>query len=159
MSKIPKRGHEVFMRKGKRTFASRKRKIAGLCAFVLAGVIGVGAYAFTAQNTIKSEIAGVGSNTLTSYTVTGNDSYRLKANGTTLEDTVFVIEGAKKPTDVESALSPGAAPTLKAEWAECTTITELTATTFEVTCPITDNFETGDHLWVAAVSEGKVEIE
>jgi hypothetical protein len=150
------------MRKGKRTFASRKRKIAGLLAFVLAGAIGVGAYAFTAQNTIKSEIAGVGSNTLTSYEVTGNDSYKLKANGTTLEDTVFVIKSAEKlePSDVEAALSPGAAPTLKAEWADCgKPKKEISPEEWEVECPITDNFETGDHLWVAAVSEGKVEIE
>jgi hypothetical protein len=148
------------MRKGKRTFASRKRKIAGLCAFVLAGVLAVGAYAFTASNTIKSEIAGVGSNTLTSYEVTGNDSYTVNANGTTLEDTVFVVKGVKIPTDVEAALSPGAAPTLKAEWADCSKpFTSVGAEEWEVSCPITDNFETGDHLWVAAVSEGKVEIE
>ncbi len=50
------------MRKGKRTFASRKRKIAGLCALVLAGVIGVGAYAFTASNT-QAEESGAGANT------------------------------------------------------------------------------------------------
>ncbi len=50
------------MRKGKRTFASRKRKIAGLLAFVLAGVIGVGVYAFTASNT-QAEKSGAGANT------------------------------------------------------------------------------------------------
>lgn len=50
------------MRKGKRTFASRKRKIAGLCAFVLAGVLAVGAYAFTASNT-QAEQSGAGANT------------------------------------------------------------------------------------------------
>jgi hypothetical protein len=49
------------MRKGKRTFASRKRKIAGLCAFVLAGVIGVSAYAFTDSNT-QAEASGAGAN-------------------------------------------------------------------------------------------------
>ncbi len=52
----------MFMRKGKRTFASRKRKIAGLCAFVLAGVLAVGAYAFTASNT-QAEESGAGANT------------------------------------------------------------------------------------------------
>ena len=50
------------MRKGKRTFASRKRKIAGLCAFLLAGVLAVGAYAFTASNT-QAEESGAGANT------------------------------------------------------------------------------------------------
>jgi len=50
------------MRKGKRTFASRKRKIAGLCAFLLAGVLAVGAYAFTASNTQAQE-SGAGANT------------------------------------------------------------------------------------------------
>ncbi len=56
------RGPEVFMRKGKRTFASRKRKIAGLCALMLAGVLAVGAYAFTASNT-QAEKSGAGANT------------------------------------------------------------------------------------------------
>ena len=49
------------MRIGKRSFASRKRKIAGLCAFVLAGVLAVGAYAFTASNT-QAEKSGAGAN-------------------------------------------------------------------------------------------------
>ncbi len=50
------------MRIGKRSFASRKRKIAGLCAFVLAGLLAVGAYAFTASNT-QAEESGAGANT------------------------------------------------------------------------------------------------
>ncbi len=49
------------MRIGKRSFASRKRKIAGLCAFVLAGLLAVGAYAFTASNT-QAEKSGAGAN-------------------------------------------------------------------------------------------------
>ena len=71
------------MRKGKRTFASRKRKIAGLCALVLAGVIGVGAYAFTASNTVKAQdrwcrcrqrVAG--------YKQIGGDYYEWNVEGT-----------------------------------------------------------------------------
>jgi len=148
------------MRKGKRTFASRKRKIAGLCAFVLAGVIGVGAYAFTASNTIKSEIAGVGNNTLTSYEVTGNDSYTIKPTGLETTETVFVIKGTLKPSDVEAALSTSAGPTVAGEWADCKAGigAEVNPGEWEVKCDIADNFKTGEQLWVAAVSEGEVKI-
>ncbi|HEV3321345.1 MAG TPA: hypothetical protein VG147_04040 [Solirubrobacteraceae bacterium] len=61
------------MRIGKRSFASRKRKIAGLCAFVLAGVIGVGAYAFTDGNT-QANASGAGAN---SETVSGYETSNL----------------------------------------------------------------------------------
>jgi hypothetical protein len=59
------------MRIGKRSFASRKRKIAGLCAFVLAGLLAVGAYAFTASNTqAKESGAGANSETVSGYKTT-----------------------------------------------------------------------------------------
>ncbi len=59
------------MRIGKRSFASRKRKIAGLCAFVLAGLLAVGAYAFTASNTqAKESGAGANSEAVSGYKTT-----------------------------------------------------------------------------------------
>jgi hypothetical protein len=150
----------VSRRIGRRTFASRKRKVAGLLAFVLAGVLGLGAYAFTASNTIQNEIAGVGNNTLTSYEVTGNDSYTIEPTGLETTKTVFVIKGALEPTDVEAALSTSSGPTTAAEWADCKAGigTEVATGEWEITCDIKDNFKTGTQLWVAAVSEGEVKI-
>ena len=80
------------MRKGKRTFASRKRKIAGLCAFVLAGVLAVGAYAFTASNT-QAEESGAGSNTAV---VSGYNTTNLKftLTGGTATQATFTAEPA-----------------------------------------------------------------
>src|SRR5277367_6048544 len=72
------------MRKGKRTFASRKRKIAGLCAVALAGVLAVGAYAFTASNT-QAEESGAGANTAV---VSGYNTTNLK----------FTLTGGTAPT-------------------------------------------------------------
>jgi hypothetical protein len=98
----PKRGPEVFMRKGKRTFASRKRKIAGLCAFVLAGVIGVGAYAFTASNT-QAEKSGAGANVaVVSGYKTSNLKFKLE-NGTATkaEFTAETIAGEAEAKEAE----------------------------------------------------------
>jgi hypothetical protein len=125
------RGLDVFMRKGKRTFASRKRKIAGLCALVLAGVIGVGAYAFTASNTVPEQAAGAGANTVTGYTEVGA-SYTWSANGEYITGAEIKLtatkEGKVEPSDVAVALSKetGKPPT-QDEWADCPTISVLAA--------------------------------
>lgn len=111
------------MRKGKRTFASRKRKIAGLCAFVLAGLMGLGAYAFTASNTIPEQAAGAGANTVTGYTETGA-SYTWSANGEFITAAEIELtatkEGLVEPSDVAVALSAktGEPPTGE-EWVDC----------------------------------------
>ena len=131
MSKIPKRGHEVFMRKGKRTFASRKRKIAGLCAFVLAGVIGVGAYAFTASNTVAPSSAGVGNETISpyvveplsvKYTFTGTEPLEITGVEFKLETAASSVEaavtaGAPAVTDYSAPCSGG---TVAKEEIKCT---------------------------------------
>src|SRR5262249_36517114 len=44
-----------------------KRKIAAVLAFVLAAVIGVSAYAFTASNTVAEHSAGAGAATVSGY--------------------------------------------------------------------------------------------
>ncbi len=93
------------MRKGKRTFASRKRKIAGLCAFVLAGVIGVGAYAFTASNEVKAQTAGAGAEAVTGYKQIEGVYYEWNVEGTENTAVKFVLEGALKPHDVKIALT------------------------------------------------------
>ena len=94
------------MRIGKRTFASRKRKIAGLCAFVLAGVIGVGAFAFTASNTIPAQAAGGGTNAVSGYTESGV-SYTWSLSGEYITEAHVILTNAEKlePSDVAVALS------------------------------------------------------
>ena len=90
------------MRKGKRTFASRKRKIAGLCAFVLAGVIGVGAYAFTASNT-QAEKSGAGANTavVSGYKTTNLHFTLTGGTATTAEFTAEAIAGEADAKEAE----------------------------------------------------------
>jgi hypothetical protein len=149
------------MRTGKRKFASRKRNIAGLCAFVLAGVVGVGAYAFTANNEIKAKYAGAGTATVSGYKNAQDISYTWNEEGTKMTAVNFVLEGTQIPSDVKVALTPGVPK--EAEWVDCAgsggKITALTATTFEVSCKFEVENEEGDNLSVAAVSEGNVVIE
>ncbi len=96
------------MRKGKRTFASRKRKIAGLLAFVLAGVIGVGAYAFTASNTQAAK-SGAGANTAeVSGYKTSSLHFVLEAEGKAKEAefTATAEAGESEATEAEIDLHP-----------------------------------------------------
>jgi len=154
------------MRKGKRTFASRKRKIAGLCAFVLAGVIGVGAYAFTASNTVPAQSAGGGQAIVSGYTESGV-SYSWNTEGTKITKVHFVLTNTAvaklKPSDVEVALTEGA-PKAEGEWVDCPAgeYAEKSETETEIACTFggtgIEN-KAGTQLTVAAVSEGKVVIE
>jgi hypothetical protein len=123
------------MRIGKRRFASRKRKIAGLCAFVLAGVLSVGAYAFTASNEIPAQTAGGGTAAVSGYVETGV-SYTWSLNGEYITEAHIVLTNASKlkPTDVAVALSTGATP-VAGEWIDCPgAYTVLTETETEVVC-------------------------
>jgi hypothetical protein len=149
------------MRIGKRNFASRKRNIAGLCALALAGIIGVGAYAFTASNEVKEQVAGAGTGVVSGYKTAKNVSYSFNEAGTEMTAVNFVLEGTKIPTDVKVALTEGTPKTN--EWVDCVgsggEIKELTATTAEVSCKFKVLDSAGDNLAVAAVSEGNVVIE
>jgi hypothetical protein len=173
------------MRKGKRTFASRKRKIAGLCAFVLAGLMGLGAYAFTASNTVPAQAAGGGTAKVSGYTEKGV-SYTWSLSGEYITEGHFILTNAEelKPSDVAVSLSDAAVPAAE-EWVDCPTISEVTKTESEVVCKFkggkgawesataqaTNKFEAtgvpgnpnatngGNELTVSAVSEGKVIVE
>lgn len=152
-----------MMRKGKRTFASRKRKIAGLCAFVLAGVIGVGAYAFTASNTVPAQAAGGGQAVVSGYTESGV-SYTWNEVGTKITKVNFDLTSTEKlkPSDVKVALSKAAPKT--AEWVDCgkAEYKVVSAEETEIVCTFGGtgilNAE-GLQLTVAAVSEGEVVVE
>jgi hypothetical protein len=175
------------MRKGKRTFASRKRKIAGLCAFVLAGLMGLGAYAFTASNTIPAQAAGGGTAAVSGYTEKGV-SYTWSLSGEYITEAHIILTNTTKlePSDVAVALSEAAVPAAK-EWVDCPAgeYTALTEEETEVVCkfkggegawesaaahavnkftangvPGNPNAENGgNELTISAVSEGKVIIE
>jgi hypothetical protein len=141
------------MRIGKRGFASRKRKVAGLCAFVLAGVVGVGAYAFTASNEVPAKKAGAGSGEVTGYKVTSQVSYTFSEDGTKMTKVNFTLNAAA--SDVKVALSEGLPEA--ADWVDC----GATKTGEEVECTFPGSGvedEKGDKLSVAAVSEGEVKI-
>jgi hypothetical protein len=141
--------------------AGRKRKTVALLALVLAAVMGVGAYAFTASNEIKTRYAGAGTATVSGYTNAKDVSYTWDETGTKMTAVNFVLEGSEVPSDVKVALTPGAPKT--SEWVDCAgsggEIKGLTATTFEVSCKFSVPNAEGDNLAVAAVSEGKVVIE
>lgn len=151
----------MSMRIGKRKFASRKRKIAGLCAFVLAGVIGVGAYAFTDSNSVPAHKAGAGVGAVTGYTVASHVSYTFSGNGQFMTEAHFKLNEAA--TDVQIALTK-AAPETK-DWTDCGA---TKGGEFEVACELTkaEAFSPegvpdaeGKELSVAAVSEGVVVIK
>ncbi len=152
------------MRIGKRKFASRKRKIAGLCAFVLAGVVGVGAYAFTASNTIQKQSAGAGTIAVGSYEEEGV-YYEWDVAGTHNTAVDFILKGADAPTDVAVALTKEAEPKANSDWQDCVKSGKISAGKgageWEVECKFETPVEnkTGDNLTVAAVSNGKVVIE
>jgi hypothetical protein len=139
---------------GRRNIAGRNRKMAGLLAFALAGVIGVGAYAFTASNTVPAQSAGAGSATVSGYTVSSPLNYTFSADGTKMTKVTFTLNAAA--TDIKVALSEGA-PVL-ADWTDC----GEAGAGEEVTCTFPGEGVPdgeGDKLSVAAVSHGTVTIE
>jgi hypothetical protein len=132
-----------------------KRKIAGLSVFVIACVIGVSAYAFTASNTVASHSAGAGAATVSGYEVTSPTNYTFSGDGLTMTKVTFDLD--KAATDVAVALTPGTPVT--ADWSDCGE--SGASAPFAVTCtfgtPVPDG--EGLHLSVAAVSSGTVTIE
>jgi hypothetical protein len=139
------------MRKGKRTFASRKRKIAGLCVFVLAGLMGLGAYAFTASNTIPAQAAGGGTAAVSGYKETGV-SYTWSLSGEYITEAHFILKNTTKlePSDVAVSLSTAATPAAE-EWVDCpsTGYTVVTAEETEIVC----KFKAGEGAWESATKQ------
>jgi hypothetical protein len=132
----------------------RSRNIAGVLAFVLAGAIAVGAYAFTASNTVAPHSAGAGAAEVSGYTVASPTNYTFSEDGLTMTEVSFELN--KAASDVKVALS--AANPVKADWTDCGA---SEASPFAVTCkfttPVAD--AAGLKLSVAAVSSGTVTIE
>ncbi len=132
----------------------RSRNIAGVLAFVLAGAIAVGAYAFTASNTVPAHSAGAGAAVVSGYEVSSPTNYTFSEDGLTMTEVSFNLN--KAASDIKVALS--AANPVKADWTDCGA---SEASPFAVTCkfttPVKD--EAGLNLSVAAVSTGTVTIE
>ncbi len=104
---------------------SRKRKTVGLLALVLAAAVGVGAYAFTASNTVPLARAGVGVGKVTGYKVE-HEEFTFGGAGSTLGISKVKLtlneEGAEevKVAFVEEGKAP---PATGAEWKTCTIAT------------------------------------
>jgi hypothetical protein len=132
----------------------RSRNIAGVLAFALAGAIAVGAYAFTASNTVPAHSAGAGAAVVSGYTISSPTNYTFSANGETMTKVSFNLN--KAASDIKVALS--AAAPITADWTDCGASEEAP---YAVTCtfpsPVLN--EAGDKLSVAAVSTGTVTIE
>lgn len=159
MSTNPQGGIVVFRDTGRRRTLSRKRKVGGVLAFVLAALIGVGAYAFTASNTVPEQHAGAGFGKVSGYVVAKNVSYTFDPTGTKMTNVVFMLNSPAH--DVKVALTEAETPTAAGEWDDCGASTEASPTEFEVKCEFAGGIEDkkGDHLSVAAVSEGEVKVD
>ncbi len=140
---------------GKRGLLGRNRKAAGALAFAIAAVIGVGAYAFTASNTVASHSAGAGAAEVSGYTVSSPANYIFSGDGLTMVGVTFELD--KAATDVAVALTPGTPET--ANWADCGA-SEGSAP-YAVKCTFKSPVPDGEglKLSVAAVSSGTVTIE
>jgi hypothetical protein len=145
---------------GKRRMTGRKRKLAGLLVFALAAVIGVGAYAFTASNTIPPQSAGGGSAVVSGYTEVGK-TYTFTPNGEETTGVEVILKGEQEPSDVKVALTK-AAPTAAGEWSDCpkADISEIKPKEYLAVCTFNAAIPDGEGLLlsVTAVSEGNVVI-
>jgi hypothetical protein len=132
-----------------------RRRAAGLLVFVVASVIGVSVYAFTASNTVASHSAGAGSAGVSGYTVSSPTNYTFSADGTTMNSVTFDLD--KPASDVAVALT--AAAPVQGDWTDCGA--SGASAPYAVTCtfgtPVPD--AEGLKLSVAAVSSGTVTIE
>jgi hypothetical protein len=132
-----------------------KRNLAGLLVVVVASVIGVSVYAFTASNTVAAHSAGAGSATVSGYVVASPTNYTFSGDGTKMEAVTFDLDHAA--TDVQVALTKELPA--KADWTDCKASEE--ASPYAVTCTFNTPIPVGEglKLSVAAVSSGTVTIE
>jgi hypothetical protein len=132
-----------------------RRGVAGLLVMVVASVIGVSVYAFTASNTVASHSAGAGSATVSGFTVTSPTNYTFSGDGATMNAVTFDLD--KSASDVAVALTAGTPVT--GDWTDCGA--SGGSSPFAVTCTFGTPIPVGEglKLSVAAVSSGTVTIE
>jgi hypothetical protein len=129
---------------------------------VLVGIVAVGAYAFTASNTVAAHKSGAGVGAITGYTVESPSNYVYSADGTTVNGVTFDLNAAA--SDVQVALT---ATPVHDDWADCgASATEVggDASPNEVVCDLTSSpngavpVANAVDLNVIAVSSGTVTI-
>ena len=98
---------------------------------------------------------------MTGYVVEGNEQYTFNESGTEMTAVKFVLGGKEIPTDVKIAVTPGVPKRPNGS-----TALEAAAKSknrhrkeSEVVCKFSVVDAEGDHMTVAAVSEGEVVIE
>jgi hypothetical protein len=104
--------------------ASRTKRRALLISTVLALVLSIGGYAFTASNTVPNASLGQGSNTISGYTLSAV-AYNLNASTPTNLDSVAFTISPTTATSVKVQLAPAGT------WYTCTN------TGGAVSCPTT----------------------
>lgn len=131
-----------------------KRNTAAIAALVVAAVAGVGAYAFTASNTVPAHSAGAGIAVVSGYTVS-NIGYTWSPDGLTVESVSFDLSGAA--ADVKVALTATGTP-VQADWQDCGA--SGGSSPYLVTCTFGTPIANADavDLSVAADSSGSVTI-
>ena len=103
----------------------RIAKLAG--TLVITGMLGAGAYAFTAANTVPLSYAGAGTAAVSGYNVT-NVHYALSPHGHMIKSVTFDLNAPA--TTVDAALDPP--PPVNAVWLTCGAVGA--GPVFPVTC-------------------------
>jgi hypothetical protein len=93
--------------------ASRTRRRVLLFSAVLAVILSIGGYAFTASNTVPNASLGQGSNTISGYTVS-SVAYNLNASTPSNLDSVSFTISPTTATSVKIQLAPAGS------WYSCT---------------------------------------
>ena len=93
--------------------ASRTRRRVLLFSAVLAVILSIGGYAFTASNTVPNASLGQGSNTISGYTVS-SVAYNLNASTPSNLDSVSFTISPTTATSVKVQLAPAGS------WYSCT---------------------------------------
>jgi hypothetical protein len=131
---------------------NRFRAATGLVTVALCATVAVGAYAFTASNTVPAHSAGSGAAAISGYTVP-NPAYTFSADGTKVTAVGFNLD--KGASDVQVALT---ATPVHADWQDCSA--SGATTPFAVTCSFATPVAVGSatNLSVVAVSTGVATI-
>ena len=91
------------------------RRFRYIAAALAAILVAVGAYAFTASNTVPATNAGSGSNTISGYTVS-NVGYTLNSDPTKLDAVTLTLDKAAGTVKIQVDTTGGA-------WYACTHLT------------------------------------
>lgn len=101
------------------------KTVAGLGAVLAAGVVAMGAHAFTASNTVPDTKAGVGAGTISGYAVT-DVAYTFSADGTDITGVGFNLDGLADTVQVKLFAGD--------TWHSCTPGTTAANAKYAATC-------------------------